>query len=47
MGPVEFVIELNPEILVLIHYLDVQTLDVYWYNFSNPSTEIDHHLLSC
>ena len=43
--PVQFVVYVNTQVFVLLHNLNVQTLDVHWCSFGSLQTEFDHHLL--
>ena len=43
--PVQFVVYVNTQVFVLLHILNVQTLDVHWCSLRSLLPEIDHHLL--
>ena len=43
--PVQFVVYVNTHVFVLLHDLNVQTLDVQQCSLSSLPPEIDHHLL--
>ena len=43
--PVQFVVYVNTQVFVLLHDLNVQTLDVHQCSLRSLPPEIDHHLL--
>ena len=43
--PVQFVVCVNTQVFILLHDLNVQTLDVHWCSLMSLPPEINHHLL--